>query len=68
MPAGKAPCTTACAGWTPLLAGLSARDVGDWSVERGGPQARWTYRGKAVFVSPLDDPGAVPDGGQVLRP
>jgi predicted lipoprotein with Yx(FWY)xxD motif len=67
-PAAKGPCEKACADWTPLLAGLSARDVGGWSVERGGPQARWRYRGQDVFVSPRDDPAAVPDGGQMLRP
>jgi predicted lipoprotein with Yx(FWY)xxD motif len=68
VPSDKTPCTTACAAWTPLLAGLSVRDLGDWTVERGGPRAHWLYRGKAVFVSPLDDPAAVPDGGQPLRP
>ena len=68
VPTGKEPCGPACADWTPLPAGLAVRDLGDWTVERGGPQARWRYRGKAVFVSPLDDPAAVPDGGQALRP
>jgi predicted lipoprotein with Yx(FWY)xxD motif len=67
VPAGKEPCAQACADWTPLLAGLSVRDLGDWTVERGA-QARWRYRGKAVFVSSRDDPAAVPDGGQALRP
>lgn len=68
VPTGEGPCTAACADWTPLLAGLSVRDVGDWTVERGGPRARWLYRGQAVFVSPLEKPAAVPDGGQILRP
>ncbi len=64
----KGPCGPACADWAPLIAGLSARDVGDWAVDRSGAQARWTYSGQDVFVSPLDDPAAVPDGGRVLRP
>lgn len=68
VPSGKEPCAPACADWTPLLAGLSVRDLGDWTVARGGPQARWLYRGQTVFVGPLDDPAAVPDGGQALRP
>ena len=68
VPGGKAPCEPACADWTPLLAGLAGRDLGDWTVERGGPRARWKYRGKAVFVSPMDNPAVVPDGGQALRP
>jgi predicted lipoprotein with Yx(FWY)xxD motif len=64
----KGPCAAACAEWTPLIAGLSALDVGDWTVDRSGAQARWTYRGQDVFVSPLDEPAAVPDGGRILRP
>jgi predicted lipoprotein with Yx(FWY)xxD motif len=68
VPQAKGACEPACAGWTPLLAGLSARDVGAWTVDREGSRARWAYRGKPVFVSPSDKPAVVPDGGQVLVP
>ncbi len=66
--AGKTGCGPGCEDWTPLLAGLSARDLGDWRVDRDGVRARWTWRGKLVFVSPSDKPAAVPNGGQVLSP
>ncbi len=64
----KPACARGCQDWTPLLAGLSARDLGDWRVDRNGPRARWSWRGKPVFVSPSDESAVVPDGGQALVP
>lgn len=61
-------CGERCLGWTPLAAGMAARDVGDWTVERGGARPQWRYRGQAVFVADDDQPNSVPIGATVLRP
>jgi predicted lipoprotein with Yx(FWY)xxD motif len=57
-----------CAHWTPLLAGLAAHDIGQWTVARDGEQARWLHAGKPVFVSAEEQSGHAPTNGVVLRP
>jgi predicted lipoprotein with Yx(FWY)xxD motif len=57
-----------CSDWTPLAAGLASRGIGQWGVNRAGDTPQWTYRGRPVFVSELDELGSVPEGGSVLRP
>jgi predicted lipoprotein with Yx(FWY)xxD motif len=61
-------CGDNCAGWTPLTGGLASRGVGEWAVTRTGDAAQWTYRGKPVYVSRLDDPMQVPAAGVMLHP
>lgn len=61
-------CTSACGDWVPLAGGAASRGVGQWVVSRSGDTPQWTYRGKPVFVSQLDDPRQVPEAGIVLRP
>lgn len=55
------------AAWAPLAAGMAARDIGDWTIQRIGDQPQWLYRGKPVFVSREEAPSLAPAGGTVLR-
>lgn len=67
-PAGDAGCTSSCAGWKPLLAGLASLRIGDWAVLRTGDRAQWAYRGKPVFVSAEARSVVLPEGAALLRP
>jgi len=61
-------CTGACARWEPLAGGFASRGIGEWTVSRTGDRPQWTWRGKPVYVSRADDPAAVPENAEVLRP
>jgi predicted lipoprotein with Yx(FWY)xxD motif len=61
-------CGEACMGWTPFAAGMAARDVGDWTVERGGARPQWRYRGKAIFIADDEQPNRALAGAAILQP
>ena len=61
-------CKPACTDWQPLPAGMASAPLGQWAVATDGDSPRWTYRGKPVFVSQLEDPSQVPATGKVLVP
>jgi predicted lipoprotein with Yx(FWY)xxD motif len=61
-------CKADCGEWEPLQAGFASRGLGEWQVSRTGDVAQWTLRGQPVFVSGSDEPAAVPEAGNVLRP
>lgn len=61
-------CGDACSAWEPLAGGYASRGVGEWAISRAGDRPQWTWRGKPVYVSRADDPLAVPENAEVLRP
>ncbi len=61
-------CDSACAAWSPFAAGMAARDMGDWTVQRVGDQPQWAYRGKPVYISQQDVPDQVPPRAIILQP
>jgi len=61
-------CVDACIGWEPLAGGFASRGMGEWAISRAGERPQWTWRGKPVYVSRADDPAAVPENAEVLRP
>lgn len=61
-------CAGACESWSPLLAGMASRDVGDWKVVRDADRAHWSYRGRPVYVADEQAPTAIPAGAVMLKP
>ena len=61
-------CDARCTTWSPFAAGMAARDIADWTVQRGGDRPQWAYRGKPVYVSQEDIAGHAPPQGSVLLP
>ena len=64
----SATCFPDCGDLLPLIAGMTNRRVGEWSVSREGDRLQWTYRGKLVYVASTTTPTDLPEGAVVLRP
>lgn len=61
-------CARHCENLDPFIAGMTARNVGDWRVSQRGGRAQWTYRGRLVYVARSNDIANIVAPDAVLRP